>query len=183
MRFQPARPLVMFQGADIGFRPLRRRRRRQREPRREAPVAPVAPAEAALVPVAADPRRQVQPDPSWGPLAKLGQQLRVQAKRGYRAAVVELQPGLYLVAEVPEASLRPEFGVAPLLAPLLTLAATRALQRRERRAEPVLPAYEPPVVYEPAPQLPGPAVPARWVDAEDLEALAGCGCRRCRSGR
>lgn len=181
MRFQPARPLFLFQGVDIGFRPLRRRRRGRREPRRPRRVGPAVQSEAELVPVAADPRRHAPPDPSWGPLTRLGQQLRVQAKRGYRAAVVELQPGLYLVGEVPEASLRPEFGAVPMLAPLLTLAASRALRRRERRAEATV--YEAPAVYEPPQRLPGPAVPARWVDAEDLETVAGCGCRRCGGGR
>ena len=67
-----------------------------------------------------------------------------------------------------------------LLAPLLTLAATRALKRRDRR-ESKRQAAEPQVVYEPPPpQLPGPSVPARWVESGDLETISGCGCRRCK---
>ena len=70
------------------------------------------------------------PSPEWGPLTRMGQQLRVQARLGYRAAVVELDQGLYLVAEVPEDALRPLFGAIPLLGTLLVQAASLALSRR-----------------------------------------------------
>ncbi len=89
----------------------------------------------------------------WGPFVKLGRSLRLQAKARHRAAVVELRPGLYLVAEVPEKSLRPEFGVLPLLAPLVVTAARAALNNRKRRPK--------------RPELPGPV--AEWADEEDID--------------
>ena len=67
--------------------------------------------------------------PRWGPLVKLGPQMRIQASSGYRAAVVPLKPGLFIVAEIPEQMARSEFGVAPLLVPLVTSAASRAINR------------------------------------------------------
>ena len=60
---------------------------------------------------------------------KLGRKLRIQAATGHRAAVIDIKPGLYLVAEMPEALLDAEFGVAPLIAPLMVTAATRALSQ------------------------------------------------------
>lgn len=87
----------------------------------------------------------------WGPFVKLGRNLQLQAKARHRAAVVELRPGLYLVAEVPEKSLRPEFGFLPLLAPLVMTAARAALNNRKRHPK--------------RPQLPGP----EWADEEDID--------------
>ncbi len=90
--------------------------------------------------------------PQWGPLVKLGPQMRIQASSGYRAAVVPLKPGLFIVAEIPEQMARSEFGVAPLLVPLVTSAASRAinkppeqrliprlLQRRDAQGQPRTP--------------------------------------------
>ena len=57
----------------------------------------------------------------------MGPHLRIQAAEGYRAAVIELKPGLFIVAEVPEHVARSEFGIAPLLAPLVVRAATKAI--------------------------------------------------------
>jgi len=48
----------------------------------------------------------------WGPIVRVGN-LRIQARAGMRAAVLELKPGLYCVAEVPAGAVeqRPdEFG-------------------------------------------------------------------------
>jgi hypothetical protein len=45
----------------------------------------------------------------------MGRKLRIQAAVGHRASGVDLKPGLYLIAELPEAVTRTEFGVAPLL--------------------------------------------------------------------
>ena len=102
----------------------------------------------------------------WGPFVKLERVLRLQARAGHRAAVVELRSGLYLVAEVPERSLRPEFGVLPVLAPLVISAARSALSNRPQRPR--------------RPELPGPV--ASWADEEDLDQAvepgAGCSCRK-----
>lgn len=182
MRLQSAMPLSMLRD-DFGFR--RRRRPRRSSRRREAEPSAPEPAEAELVPVAAP---SPVPNQEWGPLTRLGQQLRVQAKRGFRAAVVELQPGLFLVAEVPEASLRPQFGLVPVLAPLPTLAAARALRRRARREAEAEVVYEAP---QAEPQVPAwwaspqaeAAAPVRWASPEDVETLAGCPRRGCRRGR
>lgn len=75
-----------------------------------------------LVPAmgASSPRR-------WSKPAKMGPNLKIQAQEGFRAAVIELKPGLYVVAEIADQATRPEFGLAPLLAPLVIQAATRAL--------------------------------------------------------
>ncbi len=67
------------------------------------------------------------PEAGWGPSVPLGRQLRIQARMGHRAAVIDLKPGLFLVAEIPEAVTRTEFGIAPLLAPLMVNAASQAL--------------------------------------------------------
>lgn len=67
------------------------------------------------------------PEAGWGPSVALGRQLRIQARMGHRAAVIDLKPGLFLVAEIPEAVTRTEFGIAPLLAPLMVNAASQAL--------------------------------------------------------
>ena len=65
----------------------------------------------------------------WSPLVRMGPTFRIQAAQGYRAAVVPLKPGLFLVAELPEAVARSEFGIAPLLAPLVVRAASRAITK------------------------------------------------------
>ncbi len=81
---------------------------------------------------------QAAPPPqpaSWSPPARMGRHMRIQARAGYRAAIVELKPGLYMVAEVPEQATRPEFGLAPLLAPMMMKAATRVMTRRQAQAQ------------------------------------------------
>ncbi len=65
----------------------------------------------------------------WSPLVKMGRNFRIQAAEGYRAAVVPLKPGLFLVAELPEHVARSEFGIVPLLAPLVVRAASRAISK------------------------------------------------------
>lgn len=89
----------------------------------------------------------------WGPFVNLGRNLRLQARSGHRAAVVEIRKGLFLVAEVPEKSLKPEFGILPLLAPLLVTAARSALKGKKRKPR--------------RPELPGPV--AEWADEEDMD--------------
>jgi hypothetical protein len=90
----------------------------------------------------------------WGPFVLLGKTLRLQAIQGHRAAVVTLRPGLYLVADVPARNLDPEFGVIPLLVPLIVTAASAALKGGKRKPRP--------------PELPGPV--AEWADDEDVQA-------------
>ena len=195
MRYQSAIPMSAFRGDDLGFLRRSGHRRRRRLRRKAERIARKQEAELERVPAPRRRRAERKPreDDEWGPLTRLGQQLRIQARRGHRAAVVELQPGMFLVAEVPEESLRPEVGVAPLLAPLLTLAAQRALMRRRdrhpdrrprrhcRRREPEV--LEPEVIYEPPPprQLPGPVAPVPWAEVEDVqEVISGCACTRGR---
>jgi hypothetical protein len=75
----------------------------------------------------------------WSPNVRMGPNFRIQAAQGYRAAVIELKPGLFIVAELPEHVARSEFGIAPLLAPLVMRAATRAIQKPpEKRLLPKL---------------------------------------------
>jgi len=75
----------------------------------------------------------------WSPNVRMGPNFRIQAAQGYRAAVIELKPGLFIVAELPAHVARSEFGIAPLLAPLVIRAATRAIQKPpEKRLLPKL---------------------------------------------
>ena len=46
----------------------------------------------------------------WSKVIALGEHLQIRARRGHRAAWLELQPGLYLVAELREEGLRDELG-------------------------------------------------------------------------
>jgi len=116
-----------------GARQRRPRERRERPAKVRRTRPPQAP-EPTLEPLWSEPSWDA-PDASWGaaprevwgPSARLGRRLRIQAACGHRAAVIELRPGLYLVAELPETVAEAEFGFAPLLAPLLLTAAKRAL--------------------------------------------------------
>lgn len=147
MKLQSALSLHQFAGLDeFGRRIDRdgRRRRRKRGRRRRpshqkrrgltrkaarGPSKKLAPAkrapseviEAEIVEPTAARRRP------WSPAVSMGPHLRIQAAEGYRAAVIELKPGLFIVAEVPEHVARSEFGIAPLLAPLVVRAATKAI--------------------------------------------------------
>ena len=76
--------------------------------------------------------RAAQLPARWSPPAKMGRHLRLQAVQGHRAAVIELKPGLFLVAELPEQVARSEFGVASVLAPLVVKAASKAIQHRQQ---------------------------------------------------
>lgn len=75
----------------------------------------------------------------WSPAVTMGPNLRIQAAAGYRAAVIELKPGLFVVAEVPEHVTRSEFGVLPLLAPLVVSAATKAITNPKPPEQRLLP--------------------------------------------
>jgi len=83
-------------------------------------------------------RRAAVPAPTadagaWGPAVRMGHKLRIQAAAGHRAAVIDLKPGLYLVAELPDAVARTEFGIAPILAPLMITAARNAIDDGQAR--------------------------------------------------
>ncbi len=116
------------------------------------------------------PRAVEAGEPGWGPLIAVGDGLRVQARDGQRAAVIPLRPGLYLVAELPEAQVQAEVGVLPILAPLMVRAATRALTQ---------PAPSPAAPALPAPVAPTPHAPTAlgWADASDVAEVIGC--QRC----
>jgi len=175
----------------MGFRPFRKKNRRRRRRRREP--APeyfpderrVAEAQLQRIPGSPVPSPSPPPDEGWGPLTRLSDNMRVQARRGHRAAVVELQPGMFIVAEVPEEMVRPQIGVVPLLAPLLMLAANRALKRRmkeQRQAQPEV-VYEPPPPRRAPRRLTGPTTPAPWVSPEDYQTVVaghGCDCQHRR---
>lgn len=113
------------------------------------------------------PRRQKSAVPAlrriWSKHIGLGQHLRLQARKGHRAAVVQLRPGLWLVAAVQEETLRTEVGVLPLLAPLLVTAASRAIKQKKPILPKALKKDEPPV---------------EWADSEDVQAMqqGECGC-------
>jgi hypothetical protein len=108
-RFAPAEPM---QGWDE--EPRRPKRRRDEDRPR------------ALVPVREEPRERGGFAGLARP-AKLGENSVIATKHGMRAAVIPLQKGLYLVAELPNQATKSEFGIAPLLAPMMVKAAVRAL--------------------------------------------------------
>ena len=79
---------------DFGARRRRRRRKKQRRQQKEARRRP----------------RQRQPKPGWSDVVPLGENIRIQARDGYRGAYVEIRPGLYVVAELRTEGLEGEFG-------------------------------------------------------------------------
>ena len=153
-----------------------------------------------------EPVLQPVPAAPWGPAVRMGNHLRVQAAVGHRAAVISLRPGLYLVAELPEEAMRPEFGVLPLLAPMIVKAATNTLMPTAQAVH-TAPAAHPlhaaqPVARPPggglvsalapvaraALALPGPVAPALpapvdWADDELVAEVMGCDACQGRCGR
>ncbi len=125
----------------------------------------------------------------WQKPIDLGANMRIQTRPGMRAAVIEVKPGLFVIAEVPAESV--EFGFGPmLLAPALMKTLGRALQSR-RSAGGAGRAHRPELSTQPAPkQLPGPTQGdtategrlAAWLDDDIAEEL---GCNVCvrRDGR
>lgn len=65
--------------------------------------------------------------PDYGPHTQISPNIRIQTQRGFRAAVIQLAPGLTLVAEVPSSACHPQLGLDPVLTPLLINAAASAL--------------------------------------------------------
>ena len=143
---------------------------------------------------------------AWGPVVAMGRRLRIQAAVGHRAAVIELKPGLYLVADLPETVARTEFGLAPLLIPLMMNAARRSMDapgerqgpfarmfRRRREEEPVrYVQVQPPVQAQPPLALPGPvedstvrvvAPNVGWADDATVAAAYGCDACACKGRR
>ena len=119
--------------------------------------------------------------PDWQKAVELGANMRIQTRAGTRAAVVEVKPGLFVVAEVPVESV--EFGFGPmLLAPALIKTLGRALQG-QRSAGGAGRAHRPELSTQPAPkQLPGPTQGevetsglAPWLD-QDIATELGCPC-------
>ena len=117
----------------------------------------------------------------WQKPIDLGANMRIQTRPGMRAAVIEVKPGLFVIAEVPTESV--EFGFGPmLLAPALIKTLGRALQG-QRSAAGAGRAHRPGLSTQPAPkQLPGPAQGesetsglAPWLDQDIAEEL-GCPC-------
>ena len=124
--------------------------------------------------------------PDWQRPTELGERMRIQTRAGTRAAVVEVKPGLFVVAEVPAESV--EFGFGPmLLAPALIKTLGRALQSR-RSAGGAGRAHRPELSTQQPKQLPGPTQDetegqlAPWLDQDIAEEL---GCSVCvrRDGR
>ena len=99
---------------------------------------------------------------------KLGENLRLRVRLGFRAAVCQIRPGLYLVAEVPEPSV--ELGFGPLLlAPALVKTLGRTLRKEAAAPAPARPALPAP---RPERRL------AAWLD-DDIAAELGCdACKR-----
>jgi len=127
----------------------------------------------------------------WQKPMDLGQRMRIQTRAGTRAAIVEVKPGLFVIAEVPVESV--EFGFGPmLLAPALMKTLGRALQGR-RSAGGAGRAHRPELSTESRRQLPGPTRDqdedgddeteglAPWLDP-DIAAELGCPVR-VRRGR
>lgn len=121
--------------------------------------------------------------PGWGPHVALGPNVRVQAREGFRVGVVEVKPGLFVLAEVPERSV--EFGLGPLLlAPALVKTLGRAMQgstghrasvQQQSASRPLLPWRQPAALPAPPERL------ARWLD-DDIAAELGCAaCERERA--
>ena len=78
---------------DFGARRRRRRRKKRRRPHKGGR------------------RRHAQPRKRrWSEAVPLGENIRIQAKDGYRGAYMELRPGLYVVAELRTEGLEGEFG-------------------------------------------------------------------------
>ena len=124
----------------------------------------------------------------WQRPQDLGSKMRIQTRAGTRAAIIEVKPGLFVVAEVPVESV--EFGFGPmLLAPALIKTLGRALQG-SRSAGGAGRAHRPELSARPQRQLPGPTEEqdqtegrlAPWLDADVAEEL-GCPCEVRRDRR
>ena len=124
---------------------------------------------------------------------RLGKHMAINVRAGFRAAVMEVRPGLFIVAEVPTNAVRADFGeeigILPLLlAPMIIKAVRKGMEKKagQKDGQPAQPAQ---LEAAPAPkQLTGPVatdehpfgldiadVP-RWLDADLADEF---GCDRC----
>lgn len=75
----------------------------------------------------------------WSPAISVGPNIRLQARRGRQAAVMEVQPGVWIVADMDQQKLQqadkpgaPELGIVPaLIAPALVAIVNRALRKKK----------------------------------------------------
>ena len=105
MRLKRAMTLKDFRrrgrgGAELGDELGARSRRRRRRPKRKKQSRQQRRQE----------RTQRVQQQLWSEVVPLGENIRIQAKEGYRGAYMELRPGLYLVAELRTEGLEGEFG-------------------------------------------------------------------------
>lgn len=71
----------------------------------------------------------------WGPITRISNSLRLQARNGVKTAVMEVKPGLWCVAEIPEGVMRDrpdEFGGAVKVATRITEALRDAVTKPPR---------------------------------------------------
>ncbi len=151
------------------------------EPRHRSRCPRVKDTPRALVPVREE---QAPPERSgfagFTRPAKLGENSVIATQQGVRAAVIPLRKGLYLVAELPAEATKSEFGLAPLLAPMMVKAALRALTSdgdRDRDDRPRL-------LERLRPERRAPKSEDESI--EEAEALLGAapdfGCAKCDGG-
>ena len=145
-------------------------RRRSRQAQHLALPGPTTPPAGPSAAPAAPGRAAPQLPAPWSPPARMGSHLRIQASAGYRAAIVELKPGLFVVAEIPAELARSELGFAPLLAPLVVRAASRAAARREAQAQPQGQGQAPLYVQQPDGSF-APAQPAAQPERRGLLSM------------
>lgn len=107
----------------------------------------------------------------YGPLMPLGANLRVQASEGTRAGMIELRPGLFLVAEIPVQAARSEFGLA-VLAPLVTSVALKALENPETQQQ-LASAAQRGVALVQRQLMPPQPSPVPWANADEVAGVVG----------
>lgn len=71
---------------------------------------------------------------------KLGQHMAINVRAGYRAAIHEVRPGLFVVAEIPTAAVRQDFGdeigIFPILfAPMIAKAIAKGVAKKAARKQ------------------------------------------------
>jgi hypothetical protein len=124
-------------------------------------------------------RRRGVGDAGWSVPTRIGDHLRVQAASGFRAAVIELRPGLFLVAEMTERVASPDFGFIPFLAPLMLRAAKRAIDPTAPLRQGIASLFR--RKHDQPRQITGPVAEVGWTDAEEVEEVIGCdACDRRR---
>lgn len=117
---------------------------------------------------------------------KVGGNMALTVRPGFRAAIMQVKPGLYVVAEVPAAAIRngigdEEVGILPLLvAPLVATAVQKRMAKRKRdqaagKEQKLLPGpVDEGTDLRSFMGLEGDDIPA-WIDSEVAEEV-GCPC-------